>query len=83
MSADDHSFRLGDLVELQSEAQWNHSLFRIIDIQSSTIILGQLSHDGSIIGVDTAIDMTDPEDRSELVHARPEILAEYPTISGR
>jgi hypothetical protein len=80
MSDNDRGFRVGDLVELKSEAEWNPSLFRIIDIRSATIVLGQLSDDGSYVGVDTAIDLSDPAERGELIHARPSILTRYPHV---
>lgn len=74
-------FKAGDLVQLRSEAQWNPSLFRIRSATSKQLVLGQLSDTSSrYIGVDTSVDLTDPESAADVIAASPEILALYPNI---
>ena len=72
-------FAVNDLVELRTESKFNRSLFRIKDIDGPEITLGQLSdRTGEYIGVDTLLNIDDPEDADELMRARPEVVAEYP-----
>lgn len=76
------TWKVGDLVQLRTEAQWNPSLFRIKTATSKKLVLGQLSdRTDEYIGLDTAIDLTDPEDAAEVIAASEEILAEYPHIA--
>lgn len=69
-------FAEGDLVQLKTEYEvhGNPSLFRIRTITGRQARLGQLSStsDG-FVGVDTWIDLDDPE----LIAPHPEILRQY------
>ncbi|TLH48579.1 hypothetical protein [Mycolicibacterium aubagnense] len=75
------SFKVDDLVQLRSEAQWNPSLFRIKSATAKQLVLGQLSDSSDgYVGLDTAVDLTDPESAADVIAAGPEILAQYPNI---
>jgi hypothetical protein len=53
--------------------QGNPSLFRIRQIADGKAILGQLGTDDDYHGVDTSIDLDDPD----LIAPHPEILEQY------
>lgn len=75
-----HTFAIGDLVELASETdRGNPSLFRILDIDDNQILLGQLDDDSDeYIGDNTTIDLSVPEEASELIPATQTRIAMYP-----